>query len=106
MAIGAFQKAGVCMAQKFRCHLLAGIVLQQEGCEEVPEGMQVILRRKIIFPVESAKPPGKRIRMHRSLGSGEDIVIRVDDTSCSRLLQKQLPAPAGVNILKATSHTS
>ena len=39
MAIGAFQKAGVCMAQQFRRHLLTGIVLQQIGSKEMPQGI-------------------------------------------------------------------
>ena len=68
MAVGAFQEAGVRMAQQIRRHLFAGIVLQQVGGEEMPQGVQVILRWEAIFLIDSAKPPGKRVRVGRSFG--------------------------------------
>ena len=56
------------MAQQIRRHLFAGIVLQQVGGEEMPQGVQVLLRWEAIFLIDSAKPPGKRVRVGRSFG--------------------------------------
>ena len=58
MAVGTLQKAGIRMAQQVSRHLFAGIVLQQVGGEEMPQGVQMILCGEVVLLVKPAKPPG------------------------------------------------
>lgn len=66
------------MAQQVSRHLFAGIVLQQVGGEEMPQGVQMILCGEVVLLVKPAKPPGKRVRVGRPFGGREDVVIRAD----------------------------
>ena len=45
VAVGAFQERRIRMTQQGCCHLFAGAFLQQIGCVEMPQGVQVIIFR-------------------------------------------------------------
>ena len=65
MAIGAFQEASVRMAQQFRCHLFAGIVLQQIGGEEMAQAVYIQIFWQTVLPENLFELEGEGAGHHR-----------------------------------------
>ncbi len=77
MAVGSFQKGGICVSQQVGCHLLAGAMFQQIGGEEMPHDVQVVFLRESVFIVQPPQTVAESIGVYRLAFSLEDQPVPV-----------------------------
>ena len=90
MAVGSFQKGGICVSQQVGCHLLAGSVFQQIGGEEMPHGMQVVFLGKTVPVIQPPQMVTESIGVYRLAISLENQPVPVGSVVFQGLLSEQL----------------
>jgi len=90
MAVGSFQKGGICVPQQVGRHLLAGTVFQQIGGEEMPHGVQVVFLGKTVPVIQPPQMVTESIGVYWLAFSLENQPVPVGPVVFQGLLSEQL----------------
>ena len=89
MAVGSFQKGGICMSQQVCRHLLAGSMFQQIGGEEMPHGVQMVFLGKTVPVIQLPQVTAEAVGMNRFSLALENQPIPVGPVVFKGLLSEQ-----------------
>lgn len=90
MAVGSFQKGGICVSQQVGCYLLAGAMFQKIGGEEMPHGVQVVFLGKTVPVIQMPQVTAEAVGMNRFSLALENQPIPVGPVVFQGLLSEQL----------------